>query len=61
MMEFNKRINLVKYTLTPDQIMSWVGGLHDIQADMIEEALAGKGFLGYPEANQIINHIRGLK
>ena len=41
--------------------MTFVGGLHDIQADMIEAMVENKGLKGYPEANEVINHIRGLK
>ena len=60
-MEPDKKINVLRYTLTKDQIMPFVGGLHDIQADMIEAMVENKGLKGYPEANEVINHIRGLK
>ena len=60
-MEPNKKINVLRYTLSRDQIMTFVGGLHDIQADMIEALVENKGLKGYPEANEVINHIRGLK
>ena len=60
-MEPNKKINVLRYTLTRDQIMTFVGGLHDIQFDMIEAMVENKALKGYPEANQVINHIRGLK
>ena len=60
-MEPDKKINVLRYTLTKDQIMTFVGGLYDIQADMIEAMVENKGLKGYPEANEVINHIRGLK
>ena len=60
-MEPNKKINVLRYTLSRDQIMTFVGGLHDIQADMIEALVENKGLKGYPEAMEVINHIKGLK
>jgi hypothetical protein len=60
-MEPNKKINVLRYTLTRDQIMTFVGGLHDIQADMIEAMVENKALKGYPEATEVINHIRGLR
>jgi len=59
-MEFNKKINVLRYTLSRDQIMTFVGGLHDIQADMIEALVENKGVKGYPEANLVIDHIKKL-
>jgi|LakMenE18May11ns_1017448.scaffolds.fasta_scaffold8531818_2 hypothetical protein len=34
--------------------------LHAMQMEMIEGAVAAKESQGFPEANQIINHIRAL-
>jgi hypothetical protein len=34
--------------------------LHAIQMAMIEEAVLCKESLGFPEANEVINHIRAL-
>jgi len=34
--------------------------LHAIQIAMIEESVRSKESLGFPEANQVINHIRAL-
>jgi len=48
-------------TLKPAEIMTFVSGLHDIQADMIETVVESKARQGYPEANKIINYIRSLK
>jgi len=55
------RINLIRYTLSKDQIMTFVSGLHDVQADMIEQAVEQKQRDGFPEAQQVIEYIKGLK
>jgi hypothetical protein len=55
------RINLIRYTLSRDQIMTFVSGLHDVQADMIEQAVEQKQKQGFPEAQQVIDYIKGLK
>jgi hypothetical protein len=34
--------------------------LHEMQMAMIEDAVAAKESKGFPEANELINHIRGL-
>lgn len=60
-MEENKRISVLRYTLTRDQIGTFVSGLHEMQADMVEATVAIKESQGFPEANQIINHVRSLK
>ena len=41
--------------------MTFVGGLHNIQADMIEAQVENKGLKGYPEANLVIKHIMEKK
>ena len=41
-------------------IMTFVSGLHDMQADMIEELVRRKEAQGFPEATEVINHIRSL-
>jgi hypothetical protein len=56
-----KRQTLLRMTLTPDQIMTFVSGLHDVQADMIETVVRSKELQGFPEANQVIQHIMNLK
>jgi hypothetical protein len=60
-MEPNKRIEVLRYTLTKEQIGSFISGLHEIQHDMIEAVVESKARQGYPEANEVINYIRGLK
>ena len=34
--------------------------LHAMQMAMIEEAVAAKEYAGFPEANEVIDHIKGL-
>lgn len=60
MME-NKKFSVLRYTLHPSQIMTFVSGLHNTQSDMIEELIVRKEREGFPEANAVINHIRSLK
>jgi hypothetical protein len=38
-----------------------VSGLHDIQLDMIDEAVARKEKEGFPEASVVIKHIMEKK
>jgi hypothetical protein len=56
-----KRQTLLRMTLTPDQIMTFVSGLHDVQADMIETVVRSKELQGFPEATEVINYVKGLK
>lgn len=57
----SKKLYSIKMTLKPAEIMTFVSGLYDIQADMIEAVVESKARQGYPEANKIINYIRSLK
>lgn len=50
----------IRYTMKPEDIMTFVSGLHEVQADMIECAVIKKEREGFPEANVVINHIRNL-
>ena len=56
-----KRQTLLRMTLTPDQIMTFVSGLHDVQADMIETVVRSKEQQGFPEATEVIDYVKGLK
>lgn len=56
-----ERINVLKMTLTRDQIGTFVAGLHEIQADMLEAAVKLKEREGFPEAVEVIDYIKGLK
>lgn len=48
----------IRYTLRPQDIMTFVSGLHDIQADMIEEAVEKSG---YKDAKEVLKHIMEKK
>lgn len=50
----------IRYQMKPADIMTFVGGLHDVQMDMIETVVTAKEKQGFPEATAVINHIRGL-
>jgi hypothetical protein len=56
----NDRFNVFRYTMKPEDIMTFVSGLHEVQADMIECAVVKKEREGFPEANIVIDHIRNL-
>lgn len=51
----------ISYRMKPEDIMTFVSGLHNIQLDMIETVVARKEREGFPEAVAVIDHIRGLK
>ena len=51
----------ISYKMKPEDIMTFVSGLHAVQADMIECAVIKKEREGFPEANAVIEHIRNLK
>ena len=50
----------LRYTMKKEDIMTFVSGLHDMQADMIEQAVAVKEKQGFPEAMAVIKHIQAL-
>jgi hypothetical protein len=52
-MEYNKepkKIMGLKYVMKREDIMTFVSGLHDIQADMIEELVRREEAKGFPQA-----------
>ena len=51
----------ISYRMKPEDIMTFVGGLHNIQLDMIETVVISKEKQGFPEASAVIDHIRNLK
>ena len=51
----------ITYTMSKEDIMTFVSGLHDVQMDMIETVVARKEREGFPEATAVIEHIKGLK
>ena len=66
-MKPNKKIdpkefyNSIRMTLNKKDLMTFVSGLHEVQEEMIEELVRRKEAQGFPEANTVIEHIRGLK
>ena len=51
----------ISYTMSKEDIMTFVSGLHDVQMDMIETVVMRKEREGFPEASAVIEHIRNLK
>ena len=56
----DKKLYTLRYTMKKEDIMTFVSGLHDMQAGMIEEAVAVKEKQGFPEAMAVIKHIQAL-
>jgi len=56
-----KKLYSIKMTLRPEDIMTFVSGLHDIQDDMIESVVESKERRGFPEAREVIDYIRAIK
>ena len=51
----------IKMTLTRDQIMTFVGGLHETQMELIEAVVASRERQGFPEATAAIKRIMERK
>ena len=51
----------IRYTMKPEDIMTFVSGLHQDQADMVECAVVKKEKEGFPEANAVIQYIMEKK
>jgi DNA helicase IV len=56
-----KKYNLIRQTISRDQIVDFVNELHRVQHDMIEMLVASKERQGFPEATTLIKHIQGLR
>ena len=50
-------IGKLKLTLTRDQIMTFVGGLHETQMELIEAMVSSRERQGFPEATAVIKQI----
>lgn len=50
----------ISYKMKPEDVMTFVSGLHTVQLDMIETVVAKKEQEGFPEASVVIEHIRNL-
>ena len=57
----SKKLYNIKMTMKPEDIMTFVSGLHDIQMDMIETVVVRKEREGFPEATAVIRHIMEKK
>ena len=51
----------ITYTMSKEDIMTFVSGLHDVQMDMIETVVQRKEREGFPEATAVIKHVMELK
>ena len=51
----------ISYKMKPEDIMTFVSGLHTVQLDMIDCAVIAKEREGFPEANAVIDHIMEKK
>jgi len=51
----------IKMTLTRDQIMTFVGGLHETQMELIEAMVSSRERQGFPEATAAIRRIMEMK
>jgi glutathionylspermidine synthase len=58
----NQYYKSAKYSLSRKRqiINQTLEELHTMQIDMIEEAVSSREYAGFPEANEVINHIRAL-
>jgi hypothetical protein len=56
-MDENK-MQRIRMVLTKNQLMTFVGGLHEMQLKMIDDAVNLKEKDGFPEANAVIDYIR---
>lgn len=54
-------IHSIKMVLTKDQIMTFVGGLHETQMNLIEAMVESRERQGFPEATVVIKHIMEKK
>jgi hypothetical protein len=55
------RTYTLRYKMKPEDIMTFVSGLHDVQQDMIETVVISKEKQGFPEATAVIRHIMEKK
>jgi hypothetical protein len=56
-----KSLYNIQMTMKPEDIMTFVSGLHDMQMDMIETVVMRKEREGFPEASAVIRHVMELK
>ena len=51
----------ISYKMKPEDIMTFVSGLHTVQLDMIDCAVIAKEREGFPEASAVIHYIMEKK
>jgi hypothetical protein len=51
----------ISYKMKPEDVMTFVSGLHTVQLDMIETVVQRKESEGFPEATAVIKHIMEKK
>jgi hypothetical protein len=51
----------IKTTLSRDQIMTFVSGLHETQMQLIEAVVASREKQGFPEASAVLKQIMDRK
>jgi hypothetical protein len=54
-------LSSIKMTLSRDQIMTFVSGLHETQMQLIEAVVASREKQGFPEATAAIKRIMEMK
>jgi len=61
-MESGKRhLYTMRYTMKKQDLNAFLGGLHQMQMDMIETVVTSKERQGFPEATVLIKHIMEKK
>ena len=56
-----RQIKGIKMTLSRDQIMTFVSGLHETQMELIEAVVSSRERQGFPEATAAIKRIMEMK
>jgi len=56
-----KPLYTIRYTMKREDLMTFVSGLHDIQADMIEELVQAEEAKGFPQVQPILAHIMSME
>ena len=51
----------ISYKMKPEDVMTFVSGLHTVQLDMIDCAVIAKEREGFPEASAVIKYIMEKK
>ena len=57
----NNIIGSVRMTLSRDQIMTFVSGLHETQMELIEAVVVSRERQGFPEASAVIKRIMEMR